>query len=194
MSETVLYLKNALFHPLKTGAVLPSSERLSNRIVDEAHVSSADVIVEFGPGTGALTQTIIEKMSPEATLVAMEINSDFAKRIRKRFPTARVFNACAGDTLKCLKSVGITECDSIVSGLPWSVFSDALQKKLLGSVYEVLNPGGIFTSFAYTPMHMLPGGRKFKKNLEAVFGKIKKTETEWRNVPPAFIYRAVKKD
>ena len=192
MPEIGIYLKNVLFHPLKTGAVLPSSERLAGRIVDEAQISRAGVIVEFGPGTGTLTQKIIEKMNPEATLVAMEVNDDFADQTRKRFPLVRVFNACAGDTLKCLKSVEISGCDSIVSSLPWAVFSDALQKKLLNSACEALNPGGVFTSFAYTPLHALPGGRNFRKNLEAVFGEVEKTEIEWRNVPPAFVYQAVK--
>lgn len=194
MSKIGTYLRNALSHPLKTGAVLPSSEQLASRIVSEAGVSQAGVIVEFGPGTGSVTEKIVEKMSSEAKFVAMEINSDFAEQIRKQFPRARVFNACAGDTLKHLKSIGITGCDSIVSGLPWVFFADDFQKKLLGSAREALNPGGVFASFAYTPLHALPGGKNFRKNLEAVFGKFEKTGIEWRNLPPAFVYRAVKRD
>lgn len=192
MSETRLHIKNALFHPMKTASLLPSSERLCDLIVKEAKVSSARVIVEFGPGTGAITEKIVKKTDPETTLVAMEINPDFAERTKKKFPRAFVFNRCAGDSRQCLESLEIAGCDRVVSGLPWAAFSDSLQKKILAAAESVLNPGGIFVSFAYAPIHMLPSGRRFRRNLETVFAKVEKTEILWGNLPPAFVYRACK--
>lgn len=192
MSEVMNYLKNAVSHPLRTASLLPSSDRLSNMIVNTAEVLRADVIVEFGSGTGAITEKIIEKMSPSARLVAMEINPDFSEQTKKRFPQAVVFNKCAGETLDCLESLGIDGCDRIVSGLPWVVFGSSFQKKLLSAAREALNPGGVFVSFAYAPMHVLPGGKNFRNNLEAMFSKVEKTKIEWRNLPPAFVYRAQK--
>ncbi len=192
MSEVGLYIKNAFLHPLKTASLLPSSERLCNAIVEEAGISSADVIVEFGSGTGAITEKIFEKMNSSATVVAMEINPDFAERTKKRFPRAVVFNRCAGDVPQCLESLGIEGCDRIVSGLPWAVFEDGFQKKLLTAAQNALRPGGVFVSFAYTPVHIFPLGRKFRKNLESTFSKVTKSRIEWRNVPPAFVYCARK--
>ncbi len=192
MSEVALHIKNAFLHPLKTASLLPSSEKLCNLIVDEAAVSSADVIVEFGPGTGAITEKIVEKMDSSASLVAMEINHNFAERIKRRFPQAVVFNKCAGDAPGCLESLGITGCDSIISGLPWTVFGNGFQKKLLTAARNSLNPGGVFASFAYTPAHMLPSGANFRKNLESTFSRVTKTRIEWLNLPPAFVYRAYK--
>lgn len=193
MLSIALHLKNALAHPLKTASVLPSSGQLARRMVSAAEIEGAGVIVEFGPGTGVITEEIAGRMSPSAKLVAMEVNSDFAARIRSRFPAAHVFNGCASETSGRLREMGIDGCDRIVSGLPWAVFPDGLQKKILCAAGHALRPGGVFVSFAYPPAHMLPSGRNFKRNLESVFGEVHQTPVEWRNVPPAFVYRAVKK-
>lgn len=191
MSSIALHLKNALAHPLKTASVLPSSPRLSQNIVDAADLENASTVVEFGPGTGVITEKIIERLAPDATLVAMEINADFAERTRREFPRAEVFNMCASRTVECLQNLGLEGCDRIVSGLPWAVFSDAFQKKLLTAAREALLPGGVFVSFAYTPVHMLPSGRNFRKNLEEIFTRVGRTRMEWLNFPPAFVYRAL---
>ena len=193
MLSIALHLKNALAHPLKTASVLPSSEWLARRMVCAAGIEDARVIVEFGPGTGVITGEIAGRMNPSAKLVAMEANPDFAARIRSRFPCAHVFNRCASETAGRLREIGVDGCDRIVSGLPWAVFSDELQKKILFAAADALRPGGVFVSFAYTPAHMLPSGRNFRRNLETAFGEVRKTPVEWRNVPPAFVYRAVKK-
>ena len=193
MFSTALHLKNALAHPLKTASVLPSSGRLARHMVSAAEIENAEVIVEFGPGTGVITGEIAVRMNPAAKLVAMEINPDFAVRIRREFPAVHVFDGCASETARRLRDIGIDGCDRIISGLPWAVFSNGLQKKILSAAAEALRPGGVFVSFAYTPAHMLPSGRNFKRNLEAVFDEVHKTPVEWRNVPPAFAYRAVKK-
>lgn len=188
-----LHIKNALARPLKTGSVLPSSERLARRMVSAAEIEGARVIVEFGPGTGIITGEIAGRMSPSAKLVAMEVNPDFATRIRSRFPGAHVFNGCASETAGRLREIGVGGCDRIVSGLPWAVFSSELQQKILSAAACALRPGGVFVSFAYTPVHTLPSGRNFRRNLEAAFGEVRTTPVEWRNMPPAFVYRAVKK-
>ncbi len=192
MLEKRLFIKNVFSHPLRTASLLPSSRRLSKLIVDEADVHKAGVVVEFGSGTGAITEKILKNINSSASLIAMEINPDFAESIKKRFPQAVVFNRCAGDTLECLESMGISKCDRIVSGLPWAVFGDEFQKKLLAAARDALTSDGVFVSFAYAPVHMLPGGRNFRKNLESTFGKVEKTKIEWFNLPPAFVYRANK--
>ena len=60
--------------PRTTGAIAPSSRGLAWRIVEGIGVESADVIFEFGAGTGAFTRAIVERMKPGAQFVAVEIN------------------------------------------------------------------------------------------------------------------------
>jgi phospholipid N-methyltransferase len=41
-------------------------------------------------------------------------------------------------------------------------------------------------------MAWMPGGRRFRRLLEANFSRVIATEIVWRNLPPAFVYRCEK--
>jgi phospholipid N-methyltransferase len=84
---------------------------------------------------------------------------------------------------------GIDQVDAIVCGLPWSIFSPALQTELLEATLSVLRPGGQFTTFAYLQGLMLPTGRRFRDRLHECFSSVERSPTVWRNFPPAFVYR-----
>ena len=46
-------------------------------LVEAQHIFKADVIVELGPGNGAITKYITENLSPTARLICFEINDNF---------------------------------------------------------------------------------------------------------------------
>ncbi len=37
----------------------------------------AKVVVEYGPGVGTITQEVLKRMRPDATLIAIELNPNF---------------------------------------------------------------------------------------------------------------------
>ncbi|HEX6136986.1 MAG TPA: 16S rRNA (adenine(1518)-N(6)/adenine(1519)-N(6))-dimethyltransferase RsmA [Casimicrobiaceae bacterium] len=57
------------------------------RIVDAIAPAPADNIVEIGPGLGALTQALVERVGH---IAAIEIDRDLAARLRGRFPPGRL--------------------------------------------------------------------------------------------------------
>jgi phosphatidylethanolamine/phosphatidyl-N-methylethanolamine N-methyltransferase len=59
-------------------------------------------------------------------------------------------------------------------------------------VMPALKPGGALATFAYTGFHLLPAGRHFRKLLREHCGHLETTPTVWPNLPPAFVYLAVK--
>ena len=61
MSKNVLF-RRFLRNPVQVGALCPSSRALCSTIVSQVGVDRADVIVELGPGTGAITREIILRM------------------------------------------------------------------------------------------------------------------------------------
>ena len=58
-------------------------EKIINQIVDIGNISSEDSILEVGPGTGALTQKIIEKKPKEITLI--EKDERLANKLKENF-------------------------------------------------------------------------------------------------------------
>ena len=80
----------------------------------------------------------------------------------------------------------------IVSGLPFASFESELQDQVLAAVKGALVDGGVFATFAYWQGLLVPQGRRFRRILGDEFSEVTTTKTVWTNVPPAFVYRAVK--
>lgn len=178
--------------PIKTGAVAPSSHRLAHAMVDNLGVERADVVFEFGAGTGSFTVEIIERMKPGAAFVAVEINPCLARHLRARFPEIHVMDDSAENAARFRAQRGIGPIDCIVCGLPWAGFPSRLQDRLLDSVLDNLKPGGRFATFAYAHACWLPQGRRIHRKLFTRFAGVYTTPLVWRNLPPAFVYKCQK--
>ena len=178
--------------PMSVGAVAPSSRRLAGLITDVAELGRASTVVEFGPGTGAFTEVILRKIQPGATFFAIEANESLAAATRTRCPGVQVVHDSAVSVRAHLESRGRASCDCIVSGLPFASFTSAQQDAILAAVVDVLEPGGRFVTFAYLAGIVWPLARRFRHRLLEQFSDVASTHTIWRNIPPAYVYRAVK--
>lgn len=176
-------------HPLRTGAIAPSSHFLAHRMVDDLQLETAEVVFEFGAGTGSFTVEILERMKPGATFVAVEINRHMARHLRKRFPELRIMEDSAENVAEFRRLHGIGPIDCIVCGLPWTFFKREIQNRLLNSVVENLAPDGRFATFAYVHARWTPPGRRLRNELVRCFDSVQATRTVWRNMPPAIVYQ-----
>lgn len=186
------FLFEFLRHPLNTGAIAQSSRSLARSMVQGLDVGDASVVVEYGPGGGALTGEILAHLRPGALFVAIENNPVMYRSFRARFPQVNAYQDSAANVGKILASLGAQYADCIVSGLPWASFGDDLQDTLLGATRGVLRDGGRFATFAYLQGLLLPGGRSFKQKLGRHFTDVDRTPVCWRNLPPAFVYQCTK--
>ena len=68
------FLRAWLRNPAQVGAVWPSSPRLSAKLARIAPGHGAPVVVELGPGTGAVTAQVARRLSPEGRHLAVELD------------------------------------------------------------------------------------------------------------------------
>ncbi|GJM15068.1 MAG: methyltransferase [Thermodesulfobacteriota bacterium] len=186
------FLTQFLIHPTKIGAIAPSNNKLCDMITDMAELDKISTVIEFGSGTGVITEKIVNKVSKDTTFFAMEINETLVEATKNRCPDATVYLSSASDAKKYLEIHGENGCDRIISSLPWSTFSDNLQDDLMETVMDVLNPGGKFLTYAYVPGLVFPSAIRFRKKLNEKFDKVSRSKIVWTNFPPAFIYYAEK--
>jgi len=92
---TLNFLQQFLRHPKNVGAIAASSKGLSNLMMNVALVRDARVIVEFGPGTGIFTESILAEKQAEAHFLALEINEVFAKGLTQKYPKLDVVHDSA---------------------------------------------------------------------------------------------------
>ncbi len=188
VKDTVRFLREYATTPGLIGAVAPSTKALATVMCDALEVRKANAVVEYGPGTGALTDVVIDQLKPGAKFFAIEHNERFVDIMRERRPDVKIFHDTAENVESLCKQEGMNEVDCVVSGLPFSSFPDALQLSLTEGTTSVLRPGGRFATFAYWTGVYLPAGQRFKRLIESKYAKVTRTKTVLHNIPPAFVY------
>lgn len=179
-----------LRHPTQVGAVCPSSDALARMITEEVGIETAPVVVELGPGTGVFTREILRRREKSAgRFLAVEIDGELYRNLRREFPDLELFRGNAAHLPELLKAQSLDCADVIVAGLPWAIFPEQLQTDILNAVRRSLRPGGYFLTFAYIQGVLLPAGLRFRKQLHETFSEVRTSQTVWRNLPPAFVYR-----
>ena len=187
-SAAPLFLKQFWRSPRSIGAALPSSRALAEAMLAPIDFATARTIVEFGPGTGAVTAPIAARLNPAARYIGIELNPEFCRRLRAEFPKLRFEQASVEALGRILEAQGGGTIDAIVCGLPWASLPASLQERVFAEMDRHLAPGGIFVTFAYLQGLVLPAAQALRRRLRRHFATVERTRIVWRNVPPAFAY------
>jgi phospholipid N-methyltransferase len=183
------FLSEYIANPSAVGAVASSSRSLRRRMLEWIDWQNANVIIEYGPGTGVFSEYIRDRMRPGAKFIAIEINPVFTQMLRQRFPGLRVYQDSVARVQDICKEEGVDQVDAIISGLPWALIAEKNQNIYLDATLEVLSPQGQFATFAYLTGLFLPEAKRFKAKLHQRFSDVQKSKISWLNLPPAFVYR-----
>lgn len=182
------FLAAVLRSPATMGAVVPSSRRLARRLAAVVPGAGEPVVLELGPGTGATTAVIAERLGGRGRHLAVEIDPVLAAHLRAEHPGVEVLLGDAAQLGDLLDGAGVPAVDAVLSGLPWSLFGEPVQHRILDGSARALAPGGTFSTFAYVHALPLGGARRFRALLDEVFDEVLTTRTVWRNLPPAVSY------
>src|SRR5262245_41356461 len=87
----VKFLREFVAAPAMTASVVPSSRFLARAVVDGLNLRSASAVLEYGPGTGVLTEYVLRELRPGAQFAAIELNPRFAEIFKSRYPLVRLF-------------------------------------------------------------------------------------------------------
>lgn len=168
-------------NPVSVGALMPSSKFLAEKMVELADLKNAKCIVEFGAGTGAITQKILSEMQHSATLFCFEVDEGLIEILNKNIkdPRLKIIRDSAENFYKYIVESGFEYADRIISGLPLALLSKEIRDEILKSSEKYLRDDGIFVQFQYS----LTNSSAFKKKFPEVI-----INFELLNIPPAFIY------
>ncbi|MFW6013540.1 MAG: class I SAM-dependent methyltransferase [Candidatus Nanoarchaeia archaeon] len=181
--STLLYVKNFL-KDKDIATIAPSSSFSVKKICKKIDFSKRNVIVEYGPGDGVFTFSILKKMTPDSRLIVIEKNENFAKYLRrKKDPRLVVIQEDAQKVGEVLEKCGEENADYVLSGIPISFFDHKGRKELMRETYSCLKPKGKFLVYQFN--------RKSEKYLKRQFDRVKK-DFEILNLPPLSIFEAIK--
>jgi phosphatidylethanolamine/phosphatidyl-N-methylethanolamine N-methyltransferase len=183
LDDEVRFLRSWIEKPLHMGAVMPSSKLLARTMAQYVDVDSKGPVVELGPGTGAITNALIEHGVDQKRLVLVEYNPGFCALLRDRYPHAKVVQGDAYKLRDSLLKVLDVPASAVVSGLPLVTKPMLTRLKLVRDAFAALAPGAPFVQFTYSVAPPIP------KSLPGV--STEASERIWMNLPPArvWVYR-----
>jgi len=191
MSDTARFLREFARDPLHTAAIAPSSSALAAAMTASLPTVGDPVVVELGPGTGAFTSAIQERVGGRGRHVAIELHEEWAGLLRRRFAGVDVVCADVATLPSVLADRGITSVDAVVSGLPWVAYAPGPDGRGLHAlITDALAPTGVFTQFAYSWTRWAPPAQRQLADLRDHFGEVVTSPTVWRNLPPAVVHLA----
>jgi len=179
LTDSSLFLREWLVNPQRTGAVAPSSPKLAAAMARWLPSDPESYVLELGPGTGAVTQALIERGLREDRLVAIENNPKMAQLLRRRFPSAHIITGDAWhlDVLLREHSEPIESVGAVISSLPLLNFTSAEAETLVEKIRAILQHGGKWVQYSY---HLGNGHHKSATRFQRLASKI-----VWLNLPPA---------
>jgi phosphatidylethanolamine/phosphatidyl-N-methylethanolamine N-methyltransferase len=183
LDDEVRFLRSWIEKPLHMGAVMPSGRVLARTMAQYVDVQSSGPVVELGPGTGAITNALIERGVDQKRLVLVEYNPGFCALLRDRYPQATVVQGDAYALRDSLWNVLSLPASAVVSGLPLVTKPMLTRLKLIRDAFLALAPGAPFVQFTYSVAPPIP------KSLPGV--STEASERIWMNLPPArvWVYR-----
>ena len=190
--DTMDHFAEFLRTPREIGTVTPSSKSLVTAMVDWIEWDRIEVAVEYGPGKGAITGGILQRLRRPATFFAVERNASLAASFRKKFPDVTLYENSVVNIAAICNEHGVSKIDSVISSLPWATFSEEQQDLYLDEMLKKMSPGAQFVSFAYLVGLPFASGRRFRRRLEDHFSSVETSDIVWKNFPPAVVYRCRK--
>ena len=85
-----LFARNYFKYPKMLGWIMPSSPFLIDEVLKRVEWDKAKLIVEYGPGVGTFTKEILQRMRPDAMLLALETNDEFVQFLRESISDSRL--------------------------------------------------------------------------------------------------------
>lgn len=186
LADEARFFKSWLDNPAIAGAVSPSGRFLARMMARYVDPHKAGPVVELGPGTGAITEALLERGVEPRRLYLVEFDRGFCKLLRRRFRGVHVIQ---GDAYQLSKTLGDRlrrRPSAIVSSLPLLLKPEEQRLALLADAFDCMAPEGCFIQFTYSPLSPIPRGK-----VSALAFHVEASPPVWLNLPPArvWIYR-----
>jgi phospholipid N-methyltransferase len=163
------FIREIIKHPVQLGTVTETSRFAAQTMADA--LNGASNIVEFGPGTGAVTQHLLNKLPDNGHLTCFEINKHFCDHLRGIGDhRLEVVNGDATDYRKQVR-----DADCIVSSVPVALFPSPKKERFIA----MLGRSRACVQLQYSPF--------LKRALQRYFRDVRIRFVPL-NIPPAFIY------
>lgn len=188
-----------------TGAIAPSSRFLARSMTRYLAARNPAVpvrVLEIGPGTGPVTDSIVRLLRPHDVFDLVELNEEFVGILNQRFESDPAWKSVKSQStiyqLPVQEFLTSLPYDFVISGLPLNNFPAELVSSIARTYFRLLKPGGVLSYFEY--MYVRPIRKVVTRGAERIrITAIDATMQDhcdrcriardniWLNTPPAWV-------
>lgn len=184
--EKLKFLAEFLRAPRMVGSVVPTSPRVISSLLDRVDWGSTRLFVEYGPGLGTFTRPVLDRLSCDGRMIAIDTSRRFIDHLARKIddPRLELVHGSAADVEAIVARVAPgRQVDYVLSGLPFSTLPKDVADAIVAATYRVLRPDGAFLVYQYSGL--------FLPLLAPHFTAVTKARI-WNNIPPCLVAAARK--
>jgi phosphatidylethanolamine/phosphatidyl-N-methylethanolamine N-methyltransferase len=177
------FVRGMIEGPKQVGAILPTSSVTAKVMASVINPDSGLKVLELGPGTGAITKAILNRV-PAERLVSIEYSTPFYNHLTATFPGVNFINGDAFDLDRSLGQLKDETFDCIISAIPLLNFPMQARIALVESLLARILAGRPMVQISYGPIS--PVAAKPESYT------IRHLDFVVRNIPPAQLWTYTK--
>jgi phospholipid N-methyltransferase len=189
------YIKNLIKDPL-VASIAPTSFYGVECLLKNVQFCDCYLIVEYGPGGGVITQFLLDNMTPDCILLAIETNKEFVKNLTSHIKDDRlIVKTGSAENIESYiqelyeaGTIPVPKAQYIISGIPFSMFPIELKDKILSATEKSLDKKGSFLVYQF--LLSLSAGKNDIKHKLREFFKVTRSDIVLKNIPPLRIFEA----
>ena len=179
MSRIQFFLEG-IKHFKEVGTVTRSGVAMCQKTASFIPSNKQVVVVELGAGDGVMTKHLLNRISIDSTLIAIELNEKLYQHLADIQDDRLVaIHASAEELETILEQHNIKEVDYMVSAIPFIVFPKEQAQEMLHTFKRLMKSGGLYMQVHYA--------KRLTSLYESVFGNLQ-TNFIFANLPPAYVF------
>jgi len=189
LDDAFYFLRRFLREPRHVASIWPSSRFLAQQMFAGLELADGDVLVEFGPGTGAFTVEVerLRRSGVQVRYLGIEKDPGMFDFLVRRFPDLDFELGDAADVLDVCRRRRLPPAAAVISGLPLIFFDRPVLESIFAGTGQCLKRGGVFRTFSYVHSYPTRRAAELRELMDLCFEEFELSTPVLRNLPPAFV-------
>ena len=189
VADAAYFFRRFLRNPRRVASVVPSSRFLAAAMFEGLNLRDGDLVIEFGPGTGAFTREVLNlrRSGVQVRYLGIERDAGLFRRLCTRYPELDFQLGDVRDAPRFVAERGLPLARAVISGLPLVLMPESVQDEIFAGLAAILQPDGVFRTFSYVNNYPTAGAFRLRQRFGRSFGAWDLSRPVIRNLPPAFV-------